>query len=218
MVVFLCVILKKYLMKNQFISTTAFFLAFILSLSSLYAQETFTDGRDGTTYNIITIGSQKWMGENLKYKTETGCWDPEGAPELRNNYGCLYSFEVAKNVCPIGWHLPTSQEFSELAVYLGGVETAGNKLKEKGVDHWSETNLSVTNSSGFSARGSGNRWDSDDYDEVGEWVSFWTTSTFYDSELEEVYVFGWTLYSDESEFEKEPEDPTMGLSVRCIMD
>jgi uncharacterized protein (TIGR02145 family) len=35
-------------------------------------------------------------------------------------YGMLYSWRAAKNACPVGWHLPSEQEFGALVFTLGG--------------------------------------------------------------------------------------------------
>ncbi|PLW93882.1 MAG: hypothetical protein C0592_04765 [Marinilabiliales bacterium] len=195
----------------------AFFLVLLFASFVIYAQQTITDDRDGQSYSIVQIGDQIWLGENMNYKA-TESWCPEGAPELCNEYGRLYSFESAKDACPIGWRLPTDTEFQQLADYLGGSEIAGLKLKEAGLDHWAQTTRFVTNSSGFSARASGNFWGDGGFDEVGEWVTFWTSSVFYNEEMDEYYVWTWTLYADDSTFERDSEDVEMGLSVRCIQD
>ena len=178
----------------------------------------FTDQRDGQEYNTIEIGNQTWMAENLNYKTETDSWCPENSENLCTDYGRLYTFEVALNVCPLGWHLPTDDEFNVLVVYLGGPEIVGNKMKEKGIDYWAETTDTVTNSSGFSARGSGNRWLETDFDEVGEWISFWTATKAIQEFEDEIIVWTWTLYSDDTGIDHDTDAIYMGLSVRCIKD
>jgi uncharacterized protein (TIGR02145 family) len=118
-------------MKNRsFLLTLA--IVFI-ALSSL-AQEagTFTDPRDGKTYNTIKIGTQTWMAENLAYKAGNGCWAYDDNPENVAKYGYLYYYETAKTVCPEGWHLPGDMEWNILVKYLGGDKVAGGKLKENG--------------------------------------------------------------------------------------
>lgn len=58
------------------------------------------------------------MAENLNYNSENSfCYD-----ELKSNcdkYGRLYIWEIAKNVCPDGWHLPSDREWKILEINLG---------------------------------------------------------------------------------------------------
>ena len=102
------------------------------------AQETgsLTDDRDGKVYKTVKIGDQWWMGENLAYNTDGGCFTYEDIKDYVDIYGYLYTWETAKNVCPAGWHLPSNSEFVQLANFLGGPDIAGGKLKEAGTDHW----------------------------------------------------------------------------------
>jgi uncharacterized protein (TIGR02145 family) len=101
---------------------------------------------DGNTYNIVTIGSQVWMAENLKTTlynnssaitnvTDGTAWTTLVTPaycwfnnDLANKtlYGALYNWFTldaasngSKNVCPTGWHVPTDAEFQTLESYLG---------------------------------------------------------------------------------------------------
>jgi uncharacterized protein (TIGR02145 family) len=195
-----------------------FIVAIILTSSVVNAQEVFIDSRDGQKYNTVEIGTQIWMAENMRYETVTESWCPQNTPEHCKEYGRLYTYEIAKNVCPIGWHLPKNEEFTQLIEFLGGIDSVGLKLKEQGLVYWDETTSDVTNSSGFSARGSGNRWDESDFDKIGVWVTYWSSSKTFSQEEQLYNNWGWTLYSDSPDFDEETEDPTMGLSVRCIKD
>jgi uncharacterized protein (TIGR02145 family) len=71
-----------------------------------------------------------------------------------------YAVTDSRNVCPIGWHIPTDVEWTTLTNYLGGINTAGGKLKEIGTTHWETSNSGGTNESGFTALPGGFRsWD-----------------------------------------------------------
>lgn len=60
--------------------------------TTLFAQGELIDGRDGNVYKTITIGNQVWMAENLRFS--------DGK----------YTWTVAQDVCPGGWHLPSQDE------------------------------------------------------------------------------------------------------------
>ena len=75
-------------------------------------------------------------------------------------YGYLYNWYVVsdvRNICPVGWHVPTRAEFITLSNYLGGDPVSGGKLKATGFTYWQTPNTGADNSSNFNARGSGDR-------------------------------------------------------------
>lgn len=138
------------------------------------AGPTSTDG-SGNVYNSVQIGDQTYTSKNLittKYQngqniplvTDSKSWTNStiGAYCDFNNdiniggvYGHLYNYysvSDSRNICPVGWHVPTKIEFETLINYLGGPVPAGNKLKESGSLYWITSNATGDNSSGFSAR------------------------------------------------------------------
>jgi uncharacterized protein (TIGR02145 family) len=136
---------------------------------------------DGNVYNTVAIGTQVWLTENLKTtkyalgapislvtdnkKWETCqvaayCWYNNNE-SLKDTYGALYNYDAVKIglLCPIGYHVPTYEDWTTLFDYLGGPDIAAIKLKESGTIHWnysSPTNLG-TNVIGFTALPGGYR-------------------------------------------------------------
>ncbi len=68
-------------------------------------------------------------------------------------YGKLYNWYAVndpRGIAPLGWHVPTNNEWTILSDCLGGDAVSGEKMKEIGNSHWANPNL-ATNSSGFTA-------------------------------------------------------------------
>ena len=193
---------------------------------------------DGNYYNIITIGSQVWMSEDLMVthlSDGTGipnvsdntewcnlsspgyCWYNNESSTYKYNYGALYNWHTINTdkLCPAGWHVPDESEWKELVDNLGGSLVAGGKLKESTTKYWRSPNSGATNESGFKALPGGFLSASPG---VGfGWLGsygFWWTAT--ESNVKSaLYASMDYNFSDVSIF---PADKTYGFSVRCIKD
>ena len=91
-------------------------------------QGSFVDSRDGKSYTTVFLGDQEWMAENLNYAT-AGSYCYDGLEENCTEFGRLYSWYDAQEVCPEGWHLPTDEEWNLMLDFVGGRNVAGRKLK-----------------------------------------------------------------------------------------
>jgi len=186
-----------------------------------------TDERDGQEYCIVTIGTQTWMAENLRYSTDSSVQNPLNPSSVNAEYGRLYSFSEANTVCPNGWHLPTDNEWKTLEMELGmnqtvvdGVNdrgtTEGNKLKS--VEGWNETTDSsaiATNSTGFNALASGEHNPSfGPYFNLGTNATFWT-ATVYDSTGG---AWNRDLRYDLGGITRTYSSQKIGYSCRCVQD
>jgi len=114
-------------------------LLIIIALSMLGVVLVGCDGlkdpRDKKTYKTVKIGGLEWMAENLNYEMENSyCYD--GKLENCAKYGRRYTWEAALEACPVGWHLPSKEEFETLLKAVGERSTAGLKLKS--VTGWNE--------------------------------------------------------------------------------
>ncbi len=130
----------------------------------------FKDERDGTVYKTVVIGNQEWFAENLNYKAIHGSFCYNNKAANCEVYGRLYSRgtamaaqnELYRDVCPIGWHIPSNKEWNILADYVASqtdtpVGTAlkssvGFSCNQRGCTTPAPTG---TNEFGFSAIGAG---------------------------------------------------------------
>lgn len=120
-------------------------------VDALYANSgVITDSRDGQTYDWIRIGNQAWMAENLNYYTSTGSWYYDHDSALNaNTYGRLYIYEVLDDICPVGWHIPSDEEWFILENYLDSTITAPDTTDVRGTV--AAIKLREGGSSGFNA-------------------------------------------------------------------
>jgi uncharacterized protein (TIGR02145 family) len=175
-----------------------------------------TDSRDGKKYRAVKIGNQTWMAENLNYQTSSGSWCYENNNSNCSKYGRFYDWNTAKSACPAGWHLPTRQEWGELAVAAGGTGTngtgglAGKNLKA--TTGWS-SNGNGTDIYGFSALPGGYRYSDGGFYNAGYGGYWWTATEIGSSDAcsRSMYYY----YDDVYEYSN---SKGYGFSVRCLGD
>lgn len=113
---------------------------------NIFPPSTFTDPRDGQRYRIVKIGNQVWMAENLRYKCKSGCYAYDDDEDYVKIMGRLYEWDVAKEACPPGWHLPDDNEWSEFRDSVGldvdGEDERENNFRKIIVKPWAE-NLDI---------------------------------------------------------------------------
>ena len=156
---------------------------------------------DGNVYNIITIGNQKWLAENLRVShynngdaIETTSpasqdltgqsdtkfqWSYNGNTTNLSTYGLLYSWNAitdSRGIAPEGWHVPTESEWNELITFLGGENVAGGKLKATGNAYWISPNNGATNEVNFSAMPNGNRNVNGEFFDQQYHATWWTST------------------------------------------
>ncbi len=206
--------------------------------------------QEGNSYKTIVTGSgafvQEWMAENLKTSTyrngdpitnsltnaewantTNGAWVyPNNDSTLVCPYGKLYNWYAcsdSRQLCPTGWHIPTSSDFSFLAIAYGGELIAGGPLKSQGTSesiygYWLAPNGGATNTSGFSALPAGSI-DVDivfiGYSEPGYSATYWSANQW---NLANAIAFGLSYQGDDFPQQGVQTSKKRGFSVRCIRD
>jgi len=190
---------------------------------------------DGNNYPVVQIGTQTWMGENLRTTkltdhsaisnvTDPVAWYGLTTPgycwynnDLANKpvYGGIYNFYAVNSnkLCPVGWHVPLDAEWTILTDYLGALAIVGDKLKETGNAHWSSPLNNATNETGFTALPGGARYINDNgglkFDYINLMAIFWSGTLPY---TRSVYGYNSEVWRGAFSTSKS------GFSVRCIKD
>ncbi len=196
---------------------------------------------DGNIYNTVLIGEQCWMKENLitthfnngipvENITDYFDWFSNiiGAYSWYNNdiswkecYGALYNWYAvnsANGICPIGWHVPTDDEFTALTDYLGGTNLAGGKMKSMRATpephpRWESPNTEATNESNWSAYPGGYRVSLGSFYDLGSHGYWWSSTE--NSSTTAWYRY---MYHSSSSVFRYSYTKNGGLSIRCLRD
>lgn len=197
---------------------------------------------EGNSYKTVIIDDQEWMAENLKV-TKFSNGDPisnisndldwenttspayhwiemrsEGAPtiDLDGCFGYIYNgyvIEDTRNLCPIGWHIPSIDEFDTLIKNVEDLTTlneAGLQLKSNG--GWPSYGIG-TDQFGFRWLPSGGRANIGHYEEIGYIGVLWSTDI-----SEPGFLKSKLTLSMSSDIEEQGLPLNAGAPVRCLKD
>lgn len=223
--------------KSSFIIAVIFLSLLLVNLQSCETEElimgTFTDTRDGQTYETVTIGDQTWFAENLNYDTPSSwlsknltygtseSWNYDNNPANGVIYGRLYTWDAALIACPIGTHLPTDEEWKILEMELGMSQSEADLFGWRGSDEGFKlksqsgwlNNGNGDNSSGFDVLPAGYRYSTGLFEHLGRYGDCWTAT-----EASDTTAYGRGLGTGYKQVYRGKEDKQGGSSIRCIKD
>jgi uncharacterized protein (TIGR02145 family) len=180
------------------------------------------------TYNTVQIGNQCWLKENL----DAGTMIPGNNSQTNNNiiekfcynndttnckiFGGLYQWDEAmqygtsgsnvQGICPAGWHIPDTTEFSALTTTLNN-----NGSSLKALSQGSGAGAG-TDASGFSGLLAGYKGAAAGaFGDLGYYTNFWSSMQF-DATKADLMWIGYT----ETGINQNHTDKVVGFSVRCI--
>jgi uncharacterized protein (TIGR02145 family) len=188
---------------------------------------------DLNLYSIIKIGNQLWMAENLKttkfndgtkipvisdnnvwknLRSPGYCWYNNDPRIDKGKFGVLYNgYTVSTGkLCPLGWHVPSSEEWMTLTNYCGEI-IAGGKLKK--TDKWMSPNTGATNTTGFTALPGGSRGNLGSFMDIGIRGHWWSST-----ENDKTDVYNRSMSYSDSDVTGSYDHKESGLSVRCVKD
>jgi len=183
----------------------------------------FTDPRDGQTYNTIMIGDQCWMRENLNFETDSSwCYDNNNAHCAK--FGRLYHWQAATTACPEGWHLPSDDEWRFMEAFVDsqygsnhgewdqnnvwrGLD-AGEKLKA--IEGWFGDGVGI-DAYGFNALPTGSINHLGFSTAIHYYTGWWSST-----EQDENYAWNRGLHSNYASIHRRNYYKHNAFSVRCV--
>lgn len=164
-------------------------------------------------------GATSVYGEGSSYCAN---WSPDidACDEAQSlaEYGRLYNWHAvndARGLCPVGWHVPTDEEWTDLEDFItaqGFSGTEGTALKS--TYGWTEQfgGGNGTDDFGFSALPGGSRNTNGSFINAGNYGGWWSSSPSDGNAWVRALS---VLYPD---FLRDPGAPRSGFSVRCLRD
>lgn len=188
----------------------------------------------------------KLVNDEASWKALSGdskayCWYNDDSAANALKYGALYTWAAAMNgaegssanpstvrgVCPIGWHMPSKDEWETLTDYLinngYGYEGSGDDIAKSiaATSGWANSEVAGTvgndqasnNATGFTAVPSGYRGELGQFYQLEEYANFWQSDNIY-TEIAFFVYMGYNI----STVEYTSYARKLGNSVRCVKD
>lgn len=191
------------------------------------------DSRDSNVYRTVKVGTQLWMAQNLAFKRDTS-WRYRDSLEMERRYGRMYQWTAAmdtsgefnieaaeiplpwRGICPMGWHIPSDAEWSELVNFADSVKS-GKVLKA--LEFASSGATAATDSLGFRVMAGGQTYWKEDGVYRYVYSAFATNAYFWSaSEMTTVRSWGRSFGSTIDHSTRSLYLKTNGHSVRCLAD
>lgn len=181
--------------------------------------------RNGDEITFAKTGDE-WRRANSRYE---GAWCYYGFdPENGEKYGKLYNWYAiadSRGLAPVGWHIPTDEEWIELEMCLGLTKDEANEmgyrgtyqggmLKETGIGNWLYPNTGATNETGFTALPCGYVRSLGTFTNIGL-TGLWWSATKHTNDFEAICRY---LDFNFSGIYRTLSIMGNGYSVRCVMD
>lgn len=190
---------------------------FGFSVRCIHGSNIGVQDEDGREYKAVKIGKQVWMAENMnKDIPGSRCYDDDSLN--CEKYGRLYTWEMARTICPDDWHLPSNEEFFKLRLFVYnavGVEYGDIGFSIKSRIEWDANGdyplMQPMDSYGFNALPAGRMNPSGNFVSKGNATSFWSST-----KDEDFGPIGWHLDNFVDSFEGNADG--LMLSVRCLKD
>jgi len=180
----------------------------------------------------VTMGTQTWTACNLDVTTyrdgtpipqvtdatewanlTTGAWCYYNNTDT-NCYGKLYNWYAVsdpRGLAPVGYHIPTKEEWDTLEAYLPPPE--GGSLKQTGTTSWNPPNALASNSTGFTALATGIRTSAGNFTWEGDYANWWTTTV---SSITNAWTY--YVYNIGGGLPATTVNKSCGLAIRLIKD
>jgi uncharacterized protein (TIGR02145 family) len=159
----------------------------------------------GESYEAVLIGVQTWLARNLNFSASGSCYG--NSTGNCATYGRLYNWNIAMNVCPLGWHLPSNHEWDILMTAVGGSSAAGNKLKA--------TSSNGTDDYGFAALLGGAEYSANPgFYNIGTYGHWWSSTPLGDN----ILIRTMSIYSGSGVIRDGIYGRSSQFSVRCVKD
>ncbi len=207
----------------------------------------------GKGYKTVKIGEQCWFQENINIQGESiderecdikkRCYEENEA--MCNIYGGLYNFESitcgrtfegTQGVCPLGWRIPTEDDWVKLETEMGMKEDEteiygfrgtdeGSKLAGR-YDLWKTGALKAGNNFGFSGfdalpGGQQPSFTMQVFRGIGEVSAFWSSSRANEDEECKIWEPAYTvreIYYTDQRIKKTCYSQNGTASLRCVRD